>query len=51
MNEICCFCKKPIKGYGNNLWPANKDPHARCCDTCNLTIVIPTRMIDRPTEE
>ena len=38
----CCICKKPIEGYGNNPFPVW--PTGRCCDDCNVTIVIPARM-------
>lgn len=41
--EKCCFCKKPITGYGNN--PAPVKESSRCCDECNRNIVIPTRFI------
>ena len=40
----CCFCNKVINGYGNNPWPASKDPEARCCDYCNMDVVIPARI-------
>lgn len=43
MIQYCCFCGEPIQGYGNNPYPANKEEDARCCDRCNLTIVIPKR--------
>ncbi len=38
---LCCFCKKTVTGPGNNAMPA-KD--GRCCNKCNLSIVIPTRL-------
>ena len=37
----CCFCKKEIKGYGNNAEPIRK---GECCDECNRKFVIPTRL-------
>jgi hypothetical protein len=40
----CCFCKKPIQGYGNDPYPVNRDWHARCCDECNATKVIAARL-------
>ena len=40
--KLCCFCKKEIIGYGNNAQPVRD---GQCCDECNLSIVIPTRMI------
>ena len=39
--EECCICKKLIKGYGHN---ANPVVNGRCCDKCNLDIVIPIRI-------
>tara|TARA_Y100000310_G_C20672167_1_gene810860 strand:- start:1130 stop:1291 length:162 start_codon:yes stop_codon:yes gene_type:complete len=41
----CCICKGEIenKGYwdkGNNALPV-KD--GRCCDKCNMTVVLPER--------
>lgn len=51
---ICCFCRKPIpsNSWGNSTWGCwseeeekqNKGETARCCDGCNLHIVIPCRM-------
>ncbi len=38
----CCICEKPITDYGNNPQPIKKE--GRCCDICNMTIVIPSRM-------
>ena len=42
--DKCCFCGKEINGCGNNPYPADKNPDAVCCDHCNMTIVIPTRL-------
>lgn len=39
----CCFCGKDIKDYGNDIRPINTSKGDRCCDACNLSIVIPTR--------
>lgn len=41
----CCICGKEFTGWGNNPWPAFKDPDAVCCDECNANEVIPMRMI------
>lgn len=38
----CCFCKKMFRGYGNNPAPVSKT--GRCCNECNVEIVIPARM-------
>lgn len=37
----CCFCKKEIKGYGNNAEPVRE---GQCCDSCNQIFVIPARI-------
>lgn len=49
--SICCFCGAPLKEwyegseyYGNNPDPANTIPGKRCCDACNLNIVVPARI-------
>lgn len=41
MKFKCCICGKEIKGYGNNALPI-KD--GICCDKCNMSVVIPTRI-------
>jgi hypothetical protein len=38
----CIICKKEIKGYVNNPAPVYKS--GRCCDECNIRVVIPTRL-------
>lgn len=43
MNHFkCCICGKVFWGYGNN--PAPVKDKGRCCDICNSTQVIPTRL-------
>lgn len=44
MVSLCCFCGKPLEGWGNDPYPANRDMYARCCDECNFNIVIPKRL-------
>lgn len=39
----CSICGKTYKGYGNNAEPVND---GRCCDECNVTIVVPRRIQD-----
>ena len=42
---ICCLCGKHVIGaWGNNPWPLNNSPVARCCDECNAHKVIPARL-------
>lgn len=38
----CVICKKPFEGKGNNPYPVKDE--GRCCDECNLTKVVPSRM-------
>lgn len=40
-SKICCICKKPFEGYGNNAEPICS---GSCCDECNMKEVIPARM-------
>jgi hypothetical protein len=46
----CCLCKKEIpveaNGYaeGHNAEPLRK---GRCCNECNLAIIIPLRLVGR----
>ena len=45
---VCPICGKTFIGYGNNPYPVAKD--GRCCDECNITSVIPMRLLlDRAT--
>ena len=37
----CSICGKNYKGYGNNAQPIND---GECCDKCNFTAVVPTRL-------
>lgn len=38
---VCCICGERIAGYGNCSQPV-KD--GRCCDKCNVKVVIPRRI-------
>ncbi len=40
--QICSICKGPLEQkYGNNAQPIND---GRCCNFCDNTVVIPTRI-------
>jgi len=39
----CCLCQCDAGKYGNNALPVKK---GRCCDECNVTKVIPARMLN-----
>jgi hypothetical protein len=40
----CCFCFNKYDNYGNDIRPLTASTGDRCCDRCNLTIVIPNRI-------
>jgi len=42
----CCLCNKEINGYGNNPEPLKRVADGWCCDSCNITRVIPERIKD-----
>ena len=42
LSQNCCFCTTSFNGFGNN--PSPLMTTGRCCDTCNLTRVIPFRL-------
>lgn len=50
--RVCCFCGKPYEGYGNSTWGcwspeeerAGAGEKQRCCDRCNIKVVIPARI-------
>lgn len=39
--KVCSICGEKYEGFGNNAQPVNK---GRCCDKCNSTVVVPTRI-------
>ena len=39
----CSICNEDFEGFGNNAEPIND---GRCCDFCNMAVVIPTRIND-----
>lgn len=41
MNK-CVICKQRFDGHGNNAEPVAK---GLCCDTCNMSKVIPARLM------
>lgn len=42
VNKTCCICGKEFIGYGNNPSPVKEK--GKCCDECNSTVVVPTRL-------
>ena len=40
----CVICGHKSTGYGHNPEPVASFQSGRCCDTCNTTVVIPTRL-------
>lgn len=41
MTHVCSICEGDYSGYGHSARPIND---GRCCDVCNDTVVIPTRI-------
>ncbi len=44
----CSICGKEFEGYGNNPAPLKR---GKCCDDCNLNVVLPLRMALSPTNK
>lgn len=42
--SFCSICNAHFSGFGNNPQPFLTDPNARCCDVCNLHLILPERM-------
>lgn len=42
----CSICKAEIKPVGDWKYGKNAEPikHGRCCEMCNIAVVIPTRI-------
>ena len=40
--QVCSICKEEYTWYGNN---AQLVAEGKCCDDCNINIVIPIRII------
>jgi hypothetical protein len=37
---ICCLCENGYTFTGNNPAPLSNNPDDRCCDTCNITVIL-----------
>lgn len=51
MSKKCSICESEINGFGNNPEPVTKNNipltvEDRCCDDCNLSVVMPVRLTD-----
>ena len=44
MKDVCCFCGKPLVGYGND--PSPIVIKGKCCDECNSNYIIPYRLLE-----
>lgn len=42
VQDICVSCKINLEGQGNNPYPVSNT--GKCCDTCNVDIIIPARL-------
>ena len=40
----CCFCGKSYDNWGNDIRPLVTGKGDRCCNECNINIVIPNRI-------
>lgn len=47
--KICCICKEPYYGMGNNPYPIKE--RGRCCDKCDAEVVLPERLKGIEEEE
>jgi hypothetical protein len=45
---MCVICRDPVFGYGHNAEPFW---NGKCCDACNVTVVIPYRLILKREED
>lgn len=39
--HICSICRTGYAGFGHNAWPVND---GRCCDICDSSVVVPSRI-------
>lgn len=46
MKRKCVICKKEFEGYGNNAEPV---ANGRCCNYCNMNVVLPARIVKSGT--
>ncbi len=44
-NISCCFCYKDAGEYGNNPEPLVNYEDGICCDSCNVELVLPYRIL------
>ena len=51
----CCICGKEFEGWGNDPCPVVMDEDAKCCDKCDMEVVLPARIrkmrAERPKNE
>lgn len=45
----CCFCGNEIVGYGNSPRPIVV--RGKCCDECNIKIIVPYRFFQHLAEK
>ena len=44
-NINCCFCYKDAGEFGNNPEPLVNYEDGKCCDDCNMELVLPYRLL------
>ena len=47
--KVCCICGKVFEGYGNDPWPVQEE--GKCCDDCNMEVVVPIRIAKLKSKE
>lgn len=45
MKFKCCLCGNLYIGYGNNPYPLSLNESDKCCNDCNMNLVLPARII------
>jgi len=40
VKHICSICNVEFTGWGHNPQPVIDDINARCCDDCNMSVII-----------
>lgn len=41
---ICCICGKKVLEWGNDPYPVVTDEGLKCCDKCDMEVVLPARI-------
>ena len=44
MSYVCCICNKVFDDWGNDPAPIVMDEDAKCCNECDMAVVLPARL-------